>query len=293
MTLLLVDFSQICYSAYYGTGDIGLKIIQSMEIINKKFKPSRTVLLNDLTKSRYRESLTLAMGEKDYKGNREEARKKMTEKEIVRKKEMNRWRGLFPEIVKNIYVDGSIESLEADDVISLLANDDEIKKMYNKIQIISNDKDLLQIPAEQYAPYKLERIFVDKKLRIERELVPLFLALQGDTADNIQGIKGCGEDTARYLVTKYKTPEALYNASIEDETNKRAKVSLVLIQADTALLEHFLKMTTTFTDFSNMNEDEVQRYQEIKEEILWKNSPRELCLENVPKKYHPVFQKLI
>lgn len=93
----------------------------------------------------------------------------------------------------------SINYVEADDVIAYLALD--CFKDSNKIYIMSTDKDFLQLCTERiniYSPTK-KRIYGPKEVLDEYKIHPtnfiLYKALNGDTSDNIDGIKGVGPKT--------------------------------------------------------------------------------------------------
>ena len=69
---------------------------------------------------------------------------------------------------------------------------------------------MLQLVDENikiYDPVKdriLDNEYVKEKFGLDPERVPEFMALTGDAADNIPGIKGIGEKTAKELLTTFK-----------------------------------------------------------------------------------------
>lgn len=105
------------------------------------------------------------------------------------------------------------ENYEADDVIGSLIDKD------NKNIILSGDLDTLQLVDENTLVYFLKKgikeieIYdeakVKEKFGIPPKLLPDFKALIGDPSDNIIGIKGIGEKTARMLLNKYGTIEEI------------------------------------------------------------------------------------
>jgi DNA polymerase-1 len=92
---------------------------------------------------------------------------------------------------------------EADDLIGSY-----VKKNPNHEKIIfTSDKDLsqlLQYPnTRMYNPFSSEEItadFIYKKFGVSPEQIPLFLALCGDSADNIPGIEGVGVKRAAQII---------------------------------------------------------------------------------------------
>ncbi len=107
---------------------------------------------------------------------------------------------------------------EADDIIGTIAK--KAEKEGFQVYMMTPDKDFAQLVSENIFMYKPSRgqkpieIWGVKEVlenfEIERpEQVIDVLGLQGDTADNIPGIPGIGEKTARLLVRKYGSVENL------------------------------------------------------------------------------------
>lgn len=106
---------------------------------------------------------------------------------------------------------------EADDIIGTFANMVTNSNEY-KATIISSDKDLLQLINDQVEVKLLKtkgynRINKQSFIK-EYGLEPIHIidlkGLQGDTSDNIPGVKGIGEKTALKLLQEYKSIEELY-----------------------------------------------------------------------------------
>ena len=102
---------------------------------------------------------------------------------------------------------------EADDILGTIAEKAASEGM--DVFIVTGDKDMLQLINDKvkvYDPMK-ERVFdeefVREKFGIGPERITEFMALTGDSADNIPGIKGIGEKTARELLTEFKSLEDL------------------------------------------------------------------------------------
>lgn len=90
----------------------------------------------------------------------------------------------------------SIDQIEADDVIAYLSS-----YFKNKVVILSNDKDFLQLVSDRvnvYLPTKKKMYTPDSLLEetgIWCENFILYKSLLGDKSDNIEGIRGIGEKT--------------------------------------------------------------------------------------------------
>jgi DNA polymerase I len=109
----------------------------------------------------------------------------------------------------------SEEWYEADDIIGSLAvqcaHDD------HQLVIISSDKDLCQFVVDGrvhiYDAMKrkfMKRSDVTEKFGVPPEQVRDYLAIVGDSSDNIPGIAGFGPKKAVDLLTKYDTLEGIY-----------------------------------------------------------------------------------
>ena len=97
-----------------------------------------------------------------------------------------------------------IEGVEADDVIGTLAV--AASKANQKVLISTGDKDMAQLVDDNIMLINtmnntlLDRDAVIEKYGIPPELIIDYLALMGDTADNIPGVAGVGEKTALGLL---------------------------------------------------------------------------------------------
>ena len=97
-----------------------------------------------------------------------------------------------------------IEGVEADDVIGTLAV--AASKANQKVLISTGDKDMAQLVDDNIMLINtmnntlLDRDAVIEKYGIPPELIIDYLALMGDSADNIPGVSGVGEKTALGLL---------------------------------------------------------------------------------------------
>ena len=111
-----------------------------------------------------------------------------------------------------------VAGFEADDLIGTLAKQAE-KENY-KVYMVTPDKDFAQLVSENIFMYKPARMGNDieiwgipevlAKFEIERpEQVIDFLGMMGDAADNIPGLPGVGEVTAKKLLKEFGSMENL------------------------------------------------------------------------------------
>ncbi|VXB17836.1 DNA polymerase I [Flavobacterium sp. 9AF] len=110
------------------------------------------------------------------------------------------------------------EGIEADDLIGTLAKQAE-KEGY-LVYMVTPDKDFAQLVSENIFMYRPARMGngieiwgipeVKEKFEIERpEQVIDFLGMMGDAVDNIPGLPGVGEKTAKKLLAEYGSMENL------------------------------------------------------------------------------------
>jgi DNA polymerase-1 len=120
----------------------------------------------------------------------------------------------FPKVVTGLgWPCLAIPGVEADDVIATLVVMARAKGW--EVVIFSADKDIMQligdgvtmIDALHQKTYTREEVI--KKMGVPPEKIPDFLALVGDTSDNIPGIRGVGDKTAATLLEQYGTLENL------------------------------------------------------------------------------------
>jgi DNA polymerase I len=134
--------------------------------------------------------------------------------------------------------------VEADDVIASLARQSAQRGLW--CLIASSDKDLAQLvnervsllrPAGRGAPDALQLLDADavkERYGVPPERVADLLSLMGDSSDNIPGVPGVGEKTARKLLQQFGTLEGVL-ASADRVGNQRIAEHLIT-HADKARL---------------------------------------------------------
>ena len=139
----------------------------------------------------------------------------------------------------------TLQGYEADDVIGTLAAQGVAAGL--NVVVVSGDKDFQQLVRPgvwllnpgRGGPASVEEQWVSVENGSERLGVPPvhvvdYLAMVGDSSDNIPGVKGIGEKTAQELVNSYGTIENIL-AHTEEITKKRPREAL-LEHRDLALL---------------------------------------------------------
>ncbi len=134
------------------------------------------------------------------------------------------------------------DGFEADDLIATLA--EKMKKEF-KVVVLANDKDLLQLVEDDsvviYDPvkkiyYNEEAVY--KKLGVYPSQVADYLALIGDSIDNIPGIKSIGPKTAASILKNYKN----CNEILDNVNNLKPKIKDAILSDGNLLL--YKKLTT-------------------------------------------------
>ena len=143
----------------------------------------------------------------------------------------------------------AVDGYEADDVIGTLAAAAADRGV--QTVIVSGDKDLYQLIGPKVAllnpgrggPASIEEHWVDEsnaadRLGVAPDRVVDYLALVGDSSDNIPGVKGIGDKGARQLLEQFGDLDTLL-ARAGEVTAKRSREAL-LSQGDNARLSRAL-----------------------------------------------------
>lgn len=107
-----------------------------------------------------------------------------------------------------------LEGFEADDVMATLS--ERFAKKNADVFIATDDKDMAQLVNDHiklYSP-RQEKVVevkdVKEKFGVAPQQITDYIALAGDTSDNIPGVKGIGEVGARKLLGDFKSLEGIY-----------------------------------------------------------------------------------
>ena len=140
----------------------------------------------------------------EYKANREPAPEEL-KNQFSRCKAVARAMGL-PVFSSNRY--------EADDIIGSLAA--WWRERDGRSIFVTRDKDLAQLlrPGDEYWDFagrrRLQYEGIKEYYGVHPEQIADFLALTGDSVDNIRGVPGVGAKTAQKLLGRFADLEALY-----------------------------------------------------------------------------------
>ena len=245
MKVALIDGFNLAFRAFYGMPELTRKDgfptgalhgwVRTLWWVEDNVKPDALYVFFDLGGA----SRQLAIRE-DYKANRSEAPEAL-EQQLPVIKEWTRAAG---------YAGVEREGVEADDLIAAYSR--KFAADGHEVLILSADKDLAQLVTDrvrQLVPpptanprlgwRELDPAGVEEKFGVKAAQIADYLALIGDTADNIPGLKGVGPKTAAKWLVQYGSLEEVIGHC--GELNPKRFQSLVYQEADNLRLN--LRMT--------------------------------------------------
>ena len=192
-----------------------------------------------------------------------------------------------------------LNGYEADDVIGTLAKIAE-RKGYTTY-MMTPDKDYGQLVSENIFMFKPGRGGNPPEIMGVKEVCEKFevtdpmqvidiLGLWGDAADNIPGIPGIGEKTAKTLIQKYGSMEAIFE-NVEDLKGKQ-KENVINFQAQGIISK---KLATIIVDLDvEFNEEhlimcdvDTEKVKDIFTELEFRNLARRVIGEEIVVTAHP------
>lgn len=140
---------------------------------------------------------------------------------------------------------------EADDVLGTLAK--KASTLGYDVFVLTGDRDILQIVGNGIKVILISkgitqtRVFDEGKVREEfgvpPDRLPDVIGLKGDPSDNIPGVPGIGEKSARDLIARYGSLESLYEHI--DEVGGESKRNILLEHRDKAFFSRELATMKT------------------------------------------------
>ena len=172
-----------------------------------------------------------------------------------------------------------VAGYEADDLIGTLAK--QAEKEDFKVFMVTPDKDFAQLVSENIFMYKPARMGNDieiwgipevlAKFEITNPLQVIdFLGMMGDAADNIPGLPGVGEKTAKKFLAEYGSMENLLanthqlKGAIKDKIEANAELGLLSKKLATILLD--CPVTFNATDYE-LSKPDVEKTDELFNEL--------------------------
>lgn len=223
--IYIVDVSSMFFRAFYAirplTSSKGVPVnavygfISMIIKLIKDKKPEYLVFCYDRKEPSFRKDLYA-----EYKANRTE----MPDDMQVQMPYLKQVASLFG------IADMELPSYEADDLIGTVAN--LAQKENFEVYIVSGDKDFCQLVNKNVFLYDtMKEITYDEELvKNKHGVYPAqfidYLAITGDTSDNIPGVAGIGPKGAQKLIEQFGTLEEIY-AHIDKVSSSSIKEKLV------------------------------------------------------------------
>lgn len=236
-TLLMIDGNSMANRAFYGvphlTNAKGVPtnavygFLNTLQAAIERFKPDALFVAFDISKKVFRHERYA-----DYKGTRTG----MPEDLLVQMP-------LIKEALSYMNIETfGLEGYEADDIIGTMSAHQTA--LGGESIILSGDRDLFQLVGEHVTVcfpkskgQEMEIVtpeYLAEHYALTPELVIEMKGLMGDKSDNIPGVAGVGEKTAKKLLADYGTVENLY-AHLEDLKGKKLYDKLLAGKEDALL----------------------------------------------------------
>ena len=211
--ILLIDGSSLIFRAFYAIRNLttkdGVFVNGVYGFLNMYYKALELIKPTHIFVAFDKGSKTFRHNEfADYKGTRDKAPNEITYQF-----------GILKDLLSSMNVNYlELDEYEADDILGTIAK--LAQKEGFEVDIFTGDRDYLQLVDENILVYLTKKGISEIKLMNnesifeEYGLSPKQLidvkALQGDSSDNIPGVKGVGEKTALKLIQEYGNLENLY-----------------------------------------------------------------------------------
>ena len=185
----------------------------------KEYKPARMVVAFDKSRHTFRSELYA-----DYKGTREKTPEEFSSQVPILRDFLDAWGIPFIEI----------DNYEADDIIGTIASKASERGTFDTM-IVTGDRDAFQLIRPDVRVLFTKKgiseivVFDEAVFREVYGFEPIRLidlkGLMGDSSDNIPGVPGIGEKTAKKLLLDYGSLEGVY-AHLDEISGKKMKERL-------------------------------------------------------------------
>ena len=211
--ILLIDGSSLIFRAFYAIKNLttkdGVFVNGVYGFLNMYYKaleltnPTHVFVAFDKGSKTFRHTEY-----SDYKGTRDKAPNEITYQF-----------GILKDLLSSMNVNYlELDEYEADDILGTIAK--LAQKEGFEVDIFTGDRDYLQLVDDNIFVYLTKKGISEIKLMDNNAIFEDFgispkqlidvKALQGDSSDNIPGVKGVGEKTALKLIQEYGNLENLY-----------------------------------------------------------------------------------
>ncbi|GAB6076747.1 DNA polymerase I [Desulfurobacterium crinifex] len=281
-TVYLFDGTSLAYRAFYAIRDLSTStgfptnaiygFIRMFLKLYKDFKPEYVAVAFDVGKKTFRNELL-----KEYKANR--------------KPTPDNFKVQLPYIKRFLKCLGVTvlekEGYEADDILGTVAKN--LASEGRRVFIVTPDKDMRQLIDEKISVIAisnktgLKKIYdleaFRKEYGVNPQQIPDLFGLAGDSIDNIPGVPGIGEKTAKKLIADFGSLEGLYE-NLDELTPKRKELlekfkEQAFLSRELAKIDTNVPMDVSLEDLK-VKEPEGKCLGEILKELEMKSIVEEL-----------------
>lgn len=267
--LVIIDGKSVFYRGYYAMPNLSKKdgtptggvygfAVMAIEVL-KQMKPDYVAVAWDKPKTNIRRRTEIYP---KYKANRKPAPPDFYEQVPILQE-------LLDALHWPMY---EIDDHEADDIMATFAKQAEDKGF--KTVLVTSDRDVLQLVTEDVTVAALKKgltnveFFDPKHFTQTYQMTPDqfidYKSLRGDPSDNIPGVAGVGEKTAKQLIADYKSLEGVYKNLDKVSETLRKKLEadkdhtdiakqLVTLEKDVGLKLEWDKADVTKVDTIKLN----------------------------------------
>ena len=222
-TILLIDGMYLVFSSFYSNRDMRTLtgeptgatygFVTRVENLIRELKPDRIGVAFDVRGKTFRHRVF-----DEYKAKRLSPPEELLA-QLPHIKEYLEARGISA---------FELEGFEADDILAEISKIEEVKG--NQVVIFTSDKDLFQLVKGNITVFhpklkeKLDADGIKNHFGVPPEQIVDYLSLTGDTSDNIPGVPGVGDKTAKKLIEQFGSVDNLLDNLEKVEEKLKSKI---------------------------------------------------------------------
>jgi DNA polymerase I len=235
-TLYLVDISSFIFRAFFAIRSLTTRqgepvnavygVAQMLSRLHDEARPQYLAVVYDSKEPSFRKEIYA-----EYKANRSE-----TPPDLI--PQFDKIERLIQSLEMHSYRQSGIE---ADDLIATLTHSWCRASAGNHVVIVTSDKDLMQLVNERVSIWDTmnNKIYgepeVVEKFGVKPSQIRDYLALVGDSSDNIPGVPSVGPKTASDLLREYGTLDDVLKAAADGKISGKKGQVLVSHEGDARL----------------------------------------------------------
>ena len=291
--LFLIDANALCYRSYFAIKGLSTRNGQATNAVYGFLSTLRKILRE--YKPRYF-AVCFDVGAKTHR------QKKFAEYKIQRPPMPDDLVSQLP-LIKEVISGYNLpifeqEGFEADDMIAAIAEKATKENPDWEVVIVSDDKDMFQLVNQKVKIFSIRknRILsyedIKESLGIEPRSIADYMGLTGDKVDNIPGVHGIGEVSARSLINQYGTLENILD-HVENLKPPRLRdlikdqKEMAILSKELALLERDMPLRLDWVQLEVKSPDH-KRLVKIFNDLEFKRFAAELAGETQTENAVPV-----